>query len=97
MNLNQNKENAVAFYKTAFEGDPKAAVEKYVGNEYIQHNPVVADGKHGFISYFEKMKNDPDKSIIFLRCIADGDLVALHTHQQWPNNDEYITMVFSVR
>ena len=36
----------------------------------------------------------PDKSIEFVRCIAEGDLVALHTHQTWPGNDEYVTMDF---
>ncbi|GAA0723297.1 nuclear transport factor 2 family protein [Aquimarina litoralis] len=95
MDLQQNKDNAVAFYKMAYEGNPRAAVEKYVGDQYIQHNPDVADGTEGFISYFERMQEEyADKSIEFVRCIAEGDLVALHTHQTWPGNDEYITMDF---
>ena len=36
----------------------------------------------------------PNKSIEFVRVIAENDLVALHTHQIWPGNDEYITMDF---
>lgn len=95
MNLEQNKSNAIAFYKMAYEGSPKAAVEKFVSREYVQHNPDVADGKKGFIDYFERMQRDyPDKSIAFVRCIAEGNLVALHTHQTWPGNDEYVTMDF---
>ena len=95
MNLEQNKENAIAFYKTAYHGDPKSAVEKYVGAGYIQHNPAVANGTQGFIDYFEKMQAEyPDKSIAFVRCIAEGDLVSLHTHQTWPGNDQYVTMDF---
>lgn len=95
MDLQQNKDNAVAFYKMAYEGNPRAAVEKYVGDQYIQHNPDVADGTEGFILYFERMQEEyADKSIEFVRCIAEGDLVALHTHQTWPGNDEYITMDF---
>ena len=39
-NLEANKENAIEFYRTAYLGDPSKAVEKYVGAEYIQHNPV---------------------------------------------------------
>ncbi len=35
-----------------------------------------------------------DKSITFVRAIAEGDLVALHTHQVWPGNDQYVTMDF---
>ncbi|WP_430965866.1 nuclear transport factor 2 family protein [Spongiimicrobium sp. 2-473A-2-J] len=95
MSLEKNKENAIAFYKMAYEGNPKEAIAKYVGEEYIQHNPDVADGIQGFIDYFERMQREyPDKSIAFVRCIAEGDLVALHTHQIWPGNDEYITMDF---
>ncbi|WP_025667117.1 nuclear transport factor 2 family protein [Aquimarina megaterium] len=95
MNLEENKKNAIAFYKTAYTGNPKKAVERYVGDLYIQHNPDVKDGTQGFIDYFEKMQVEyPEKSIEFVRCIAEGDLVALHTHQIWPGNDEYITMDF---
>ena len=95
MNLQQNKTNAISFYKMAYEGSPKKAVELFVGEDYIQHNPDVADGKTGFINYFDRMQTEyPEKSIEFVRCIAEGDLVALHTHQTWPGNDQYITMDF---
>lgn len=95
MNLEQNKENAIAFYKMAYEGEPRKAVELYVGSEYIQHNPLVGDGKEPFIIYFERMtKEYPDKSIEFIRTIAEGELVALHTHQTWPGNEQYVTMDF---
>ncbi len=95
MDLEQNKKNAIAFYKMAYLGNPKKAVETYIGKEYIQHNPDVADGTQGFILYFERMQQEyPNKSIEFVRCIAEGDLVALHTHQIWPDNDEYVTMDF---
>jgi len=41
------------------------------------------------------MQNEyPNKSIEFERCIAEGNLVALHTHQTWPGNDQYVTMDF---
>lgn len=95
MNLAENKKNAIAFYKMAYEGNPRDAVQKYLGNQYIQHNPDVADGIEGFVSYFERMQKEyPDKSIEFVRCIAEGNLVSLHTHQTWPGNDEYVTMDF---
>ena len=94
-NIEMNKQNAIAFYKMAYLGNPSKAVELYVGNEYIQHNPTVADGKEGFIDYFTLMQQDfPEKSIEFVRAIAQDDLVSLHTHQIWPGNDQYITMDF---
>ena len=94
-NLQQNKENAIAFYRAAYLGNPRAAVERYVGDEYIQHNPLVDDGPEPFIEYFERMAREyPDKQIEFVRAVAEGDLVALHTHQTWPGDEEYVTMDF---
>ena len=95
MNLDENKKNAIAFYKAAYEGNPGIAIEQYVSKEYIQHNPDVADGTQGFIDYFERMQKEyPDKSIEFVQCIAEGNLVALHTNQTWPGNDQYVSMDF---
>jgi predicted SnoaL-like aldol condensation-catalyzing enzyme len=94
-NLEVNKKNAIAFYEMAYSGAPRQAVEKYVGETYIQHNPLVGDGPEPFIAYFEKMAAEyPEKSIEFVRSVAEGDLVALHTHQVWPGGDEYVTMDF---
>lgn len=93
--LEENKKNAIAFYRTAYLEDPAKAVENYVGAEYIQHNPLVADGKQAFIDYFEEMARVyPEKDIKFVRVVAEGDLVALHTHQTWPDNEQYVTMDF---
>ncbi|MES9970234.1 MAG: nuclear transport factor 2 family protein [Candidatus Thiodiazotropha sp.] len=93
--LEANKKNAIAFYRTAYLGDPEKAVELYVGAEYIQHNPLVGNGKAAFIEYFNGMAQSyPEKEIEFVRVVAEGDLVALHTHQIWPGNDEYVTMDF---
>ena len=93
--VTKNKENAISFYRMAYMGQPREAVNLYVGDEYIQHNPSVKNGKNGFILYFEKMSKEyPQKDIDFIRSIAEGDLVALHTHQIWPDNEEYVTMDF---
>ena len=93
--LGANKKNAIEFYRTAYMGKPAEAVQKYVGEEYIQHNPDVENGKEGLIDYFERMAREyPEKDIEFVRSVAEGDLVALHTHQTWPGNEEYITMDF---
>jgi predicted SnoaL-like aldol condensation-catalyzing enzyme len=93
--LEANKKNAIAFYRMAYLGNPRGAVERYVGSEYVQHNPLVGDGAAAFVDYFETMAKDyPGKSIEFVRVVAEGDLVALHTHQTWPGGDEYVTMDF---
>ena len=93
--LAANKQNAIAFYRTAYLGDPARAVELYAGCEYVQHNPLVGDGKKAFIEYFAEMARDhPENNIEFFRAVAENDLVALHTHQTWPGNEAYVTMDF---
>lgn len=90
-----NKQNAIEFYRTAYQGEPAKAVELYVGDNYIQHNPAVGDGKQAFIDYFTSMAEQyPDKTIEFVRAVEQDNLVALHTHQVWPGDQEYVTMDF---
>ncbi|WP_306259158.1 nuclear transport factor 2 family protein [Pararhizobium sp. IMCC21322] len=87
----QNKINAQAFYDLMFnQCQPRAAIEAYVGDQYIQHNPHVADGKEAFIAYFERMARDyPGKKTIFKRAVAEDNIVVLHCHQLWPGSDDY--------
>lgn len=89
--VSENKKNAMAFYDLMFnQNKPKEAIEKYVGAEYIQHNPHVKDGKDGFVAYFKSMQDAyPDKQVFFKKAIAEGDLVVLHCHQIWPGDQDY--------
>jgi len=95
MEIEINRESAIHFYHLAFEGNPRKAAELYAGEHYIEHNPEVRDGVVGFIEYFERMNREyPDRSLTVLRSVAEGEFVALHTHQAWQDGSQYVTMDF---
>jgi NADPH:quinone reductase-like Zn-dependent oxidoreductase/predicted SnoaL-like aldol condensation-catalyzing enzyme len=58
-----------------------AAIDTYVDTEYHEHNPNIPDGaaglKAGLGFYFEQF---PQLSVTPKRVIAQGDLVAVHSH-----------------
>ena len=80
--LDENKRVVRSFYEEAFNGgDPEGAVNRYLGNRYIQHNPQAADGPEAFIGFVKWIRGEfPELRLDIKRMIAEGDLVVTHSH-----------------
>ena len=60
---------------------PAQAIAQYIGANYRQHNPNAPDGPQGIRAYAsDYIKANPQLSMDFKRIIAEGDLVAVHSH-----------------
>jgi predicted SnoaL-like aldol condensation-catalyzing enzyme len=79
-NVEQNKQTVIAFYTRAFnDKQPADAVAKYVGSEYIQHNPNTPDGAEAFINNITGVITKfPQLSVEIKRVVAEDDLVVTH-------------------
>ncbi len=61
--------------------DPQQAIAKYLSPHYRQHNPEAGDGPQGVLEYaLPFIRANPDMRMDFKRVIAEGDLVAVHSH-----------------
>lgn len=73
------KEIAIGIIKTGLIEGNIEFINKYVAEDYIQHNPQAPDGRAGligFTKYLASSGNDNKATIV--RALSQGDLVALH-------------------
>ena len=81
-----NKEKATAINKAVQLTDHNA-INQLVREDYIQHTPVVQDGKKGLQGLLSKIeyKEIPAPTITNVRMFEDGEFVVLHHDVLWPN------------
>jgi predicted SnoaL-like aldol condensation-catalyzing enzyme len=87
-------------FMTAFYIDKKVreAFETWVDPEYIQHNPMAATGRDAAVAFLEPFFADnPGISYSIKRIIADGDLVAVHSHGKFAEGDRGVAVVDILR
>jgi len=90
----------VTRFMTTFYVDRKVreAFETWVDPGYIQHNPMAATGRDaavGFLAPF--FEQHPEMHYSIKRIIADGDLVAVHSHGAMGANDRGLAVVDILR
>jgi predicted SnoaL-like aldol condensation-catalyzing enzyme len=84
--LERNKRNVREYYELAFnEHRPKDAVERYLGDRYVQHNPQAPDGPEAFIGFVEAF---PEANVDIRRIVAEGDIVVTHSLIRFSKDDE---------
>jgi predicted SnoaL-like aldol condensation-catalyzing enzyme len=60
--------------------DVHLAFEKHVAQDYIQHNPGIADGRAAAIAALEPMVSRPGSRFEVKRILVDGDMAMIHLH-----------------
>lgn len=95
-----NRQLVVEFYHQNFNQHQVDQATKVMADDYIQHNPLVPNGKAPFVSFFKGFfANNPNAKSKIVRTAADGDLVWLHIHATNGENDrgQAIIDVFRVK
>jgi predicted SnoaL-like aldol condensation-catalyzing enzyme len=78
---NRNKESAVSFLKMASTGKVREAYSKFVGASFKHHNPYFeGDADTLMTAMDENARENPQKTLDVKLAIAEGDLVAVHSH-----------------
>ena len=79
--LEANKKTVKEFYDFLINKKDFKSASKYIGNRYIQHNPLVAEGLEGLKAFVDFLKSDyPNAKSEIKRIFAEGDYVIIHVH-----------------
>ena len=79
--LSQNKRLVYDFWREVFEAGQLELTEKYMAENYIQHNPNVPTGRAAFVEFFGKFKKpkpiEAKVAAPLVAITAEGNLVIL--------------------
>jgi len=91
----QNKKIVTDFYEGVFQKHQvKEYADRYIGDQYIQHNPHVPDGKAPFVNFFtQHFQENPEARSVIKRAVAEGNLVFLHVHSTENAQDRGVAIV----
>ena len=60
------------------ERDVTTAFTRFVSPHYIQHNPMLPDGRDPAMGFLSTMYSNPGSTFEVQRILVDGDLAAVH-------------------
>ena len=71
-------------YQRIFGDLDASAVDEFMSNDFVQHNPTIADGPEGVKQLVKMLASQgvPKQKIAFKHVLADGDIVILHTRYE---------------
>ncbi|MEW4371528.1 nuclear transport factor 2 family protein [Paenibacillus kandeliae] len=92
--LTQNKQLVLNMFKTIFTEHKLDQASRYIATDYIQHNPLAANGRQAFVDFFQPfVKQNPDYNVEVKRIIAQGDLVLVHSLAKTTKSDRGMAVV----
>ncbi|MDM7996614.1 MAG: ester cyclase [Acidobacteriota bacterium] len=79
MDIEKNKQVVREFYEEVFHKRNLDIVDRYMHEDYIQHNPDADQGRTGFVKFHEGFfAAIPDFRATILQLVAEGDLVYVY-------------------
>ena len=83
--LETNKKMVADFYQQLFGDKDVSVIDKYISDPYIQHNPILPDGKEPLKEACTKwFKGLPKEKIDIQHLSAEDNLVYIHTKEVHP-------------
>jgi predicted SnoaL-like aldol condensation-catalyzing enzyme len=68
-----------------FQERDSTAIDRFFWNQFVQHDPNIADGLAGLRAFVTEVTNSPTTNITIYRTVVDGDMVMLHSkYESWP-------------
>jgi len=83
-----NQQLVIAFYDAIFNKHDLSSADYLVVADYIQHKPGVPNGRDAMLQFAGAVfKKFPKTRVSIKRSTAEGDLVYLHSHMQFAEDD----------
>lgn len=79
-----NKQTVTKAYQRTFGDLDVTAVDEFFSENFVQHNPTIADGPEGVKALVQMLSSQgvPKQKIEFKHVFAEGDVVTLHSRYE---------------